>query len=296
MKIGYLGPEGSYTHIAATKACKDLELEDSSFDFVGVESTLGLIELIEDIGGHIDYGVLPIENSIEGSVRETIDRLVDTDNVYINQELKIPIKHCLLTHSLEVEDLSKVTQVFAHPMSFAQCRNFLKEYYPNARHVTCASNSAAARIVANEYKDSDEMVAAIGSEFNSELYNLKIAAREINDEKSNETRFWLVSRNPVTELGKQKLADKKRETYKTTVVFQAKDKPGALIDVLTYISGAGINMTRIESRPSRKVLGEYMFHVDMAIHREDDVFVNTVSEIKKHLSFYKCLGSYNVLK
>jgi prephenate dehydratase len=274
-KIAYLGPEGSFSHIAAQTV---FGKEDSNKLISGASIT-GLLEELEQ--GDFDLIIIPVENSLAGGVSETVDRLIKAENIYINYEFILPITHCLLAHA--GTETQKIKIIYAHSMSFAQCRDYLRKNLPDTVLEPCSSNSMAAKRI-SEYKNS-KTIAAIAPELSAELYKLSILAKGINDEVNNRTRFWILSRNPNGEIDSKKV--------KTTIIFETKDEAGSLNRILNGFAEKNINLSRIESRPSRRDLGEYLFHVDLDINQEDKNFIETISKLKRHFSFYKCLGSYS---
>lgn len=279
MKIGYLGPEGSYTHSAAKNAFGKLLSAEAELLFVDCKTISDVVEKLGE--SELDYGIVPIENSLEGSVGETIDSLMRSEGIYISKEYVLPIRHNLLCG--ENISAGEITKIYAHPMSFGQCRKFLREQCTNAKLENASSNSAAALFVSELPEDPSDKLAAIASEASAGLYNLNIVESEINDEKNNETRFWLIGKEAAEPTGNDK----------TTLIFQAKDEPGSLVKILQEFSDAGINLTRIESRPSKKVLGDYIFHIDFNLHKEDSKFIEVNKKIQLKLSYCKWLGSYS---
>ena len=277
MKIGYLGPEASYTHIAAKKAL------GSNNEFLDCKTISDVIDSLKE--GNIDLGILPVENSIEGGVAETVDAIIKVDGIYVINEFVLPIKHNLLgKNGLAPEDVSKI---YAHPMSFGQCREFIRSKCPNAEMEHSSSNSAAAKFISevSQYEESAKW-ACIAADSAAEIYDLNIISKEINDEPNNETRFWIISQSPAAPSSKDK----------TSIVFQAKDEPGSLVRVLQDFADSEINLSRIESRPSKKGLGEYLFYVDLNKHKESDEFQEVIKKTKSNFSFYKWLGSYSLIK
>lgn len=274
-EIAYLGPEGSFSHIAAEKAFH----ADSEHILIPRPSITGLLEELEL--GKYNSIIIPVENSLAGGVSETVDKLISAENIFINNEFILPITHCLLAHS-EAE-LSKIRMIYAHSMSFAQCRNYLRKTLPESVLEPCSSNSMAAKRI-SEYKNS-KTIAAIAPELSAKLYGLNILAKGINDETNNMTRFWILSNKP-----NEKITSK---NIKTTIIFETKDEPGSLNRILNGFAEKNINLTRIESRPSRKNLGEYLFHVDLDIDNESEDFLESINKLKRYFSFYKCLGSYS---
>lgn len=272
MKIGYLGPEGSYSHIAA------LDVFQRQGELIGAKT---ITDLVEDLQNNkYDIAMVPIENSIAGGVNETIDALLRSSDIYITEEYTLDINHCLLATS--PIELSQITNVHTHTMSFGQCRDYLRKHCPQANLELNSSNSKAAERV-SELQNPNH--AAIAPELCSKLYKLTVIAKGINDEANNKTRFWVVSKRVSPPSGRDK----------TSIVFQTVDEPGSLERILRIFSDAGINLTRIESRPSRTKLGEYSFCVDFKGHKEDDKVNQALRKAQLYFSFYKWLGSYSSL-
>ncbi len=269
--IGYLGPEGSFTHLAFIEYSKKHTVSGSSpFQTIG--------QIIEAVNsGKIKSGMVPIENSIEGSVGETLDQLIRaSQKVTINAEVIIPIEHCLITKK---KNLSEVKKVLAHTQALSQCQSYLKRFLPNAILEPAASNSMAVKIVS----ENGDSIAAIGPKMAAEIYKVPIYEVAINDEKENFTRFVLVGTDTPGHTGKDK----------TTIAFGVPyDKPGTLVRVLNSFANEKINLSRIESRPSRKALGEYIFYIDLEAHREEPLLKKALSEVASEFSFYRWLGSY----
>jgi len=272
MKIGYLGPEGSYSHIAA------LDVFQRQGDLIGAKT---VTDLIEDLQKNIyDIAIVPIENSIAGSVNETTDALLRSNDIYITEEYTLDINHCLLAPAQTA--LNEINSVHAHTMSFGQCRDYLRKHCPNASLELTSSNSQAAEKVSQL---NNPKHAAIAPELCAKLYNLTVIAKGINDEANNKTRFWVISKRASPASGKDK----------TSIVFQTIDEAGSLERILRIFAEAGINLTRIESRPSRTKLGEYSFCLDFKGHKEDDKVNQTLKKAQLYFSYYKWLGSYSSL-
>lgn len=291
MKIAYLGPKGSYTHITA----KNIFASEGEDSFIPYKTITDVVEAISK--RKVDQAVLPVENSIEGGVSETIDSLLNVEEVYVTKEYVLPINHCLVAD--DGVALNDVTHVYAHPISFAQCRKFLHDKCDHVEKEVRSSNSAAAVAVAKHYGtievlshaehangSSENKPAAIAPELCAEIYNLKVLAKGISDVENNVTRFWVLTNEPSAPTGDDK----------TTIVFQVKDEPGSLVRVLQDFADSGVNLSRIESRPSKRNLGEYSFCIDFNIHKEDDKFAEVMRKVKMHFTHCKWLGSYSLLK
>ena len=271
--IGYLGPEGSFTHQAlSTFLVKSNQKKPEIVSFQTISLVIDAVSI-----GKIQSGIVPVENSIEGSVGETLDSLIRTSQkVTINYEVIIPIEHCLITKN---KNLNEIKKVIAHTQALSQCQSYLKRFLPDASLEPTTSNSLAVKIIS----ESNNGLAAIGPEMAAGIYKVPIFERSINDEKENFTRFVLVGTETMGPTGKDK----------TTIAFGVPyDKPGTLVGVLNSFAKEKVNLSRIESRPSRKALGEYVFYVDLEAHREDSSLKKALSEVASELSFYRWLGSY----
>lgn len=263
MRIGVLGPEGTYSETAAKSWCPDAELKY----FGDFEEVLVAVEA-EDV----EAGVVPLENSLEGAVPLTMDSLLRL-KVLIIGEVNLPIRNCLLG-----KGGSEIRVILSHPQPLAQCRQYIREHYPKAEVRTTGSTSHAAKL-AQEFPE----MAAIAGAGTAKIYGLKVLARDIQDVAENVTRFAVVGNEmpPVTGRDKTSL-----------VIYLDKDRPGALYDILQEFARRGINLTRIESRPSRRGLGDYYFYIDLEGHVSDRPVKEALRGIGKKASMVKVLGSY----
>ena len=270
--IGYLGPEGSFTHQALLTY---LEKKKGNNDIVPLQTISQIIDSVSN--GQIQGGIIPIENSIQGSVWETLDQLIKTSQtVTINHEVVIPIEHCLIT---KAKNLQEVKKIIAHTQALSQCQSYIKRHLPDAVLEPSTSNSLAVKNVSESSNGS----AAIGPKMAATIYSVPIFEAGINDEKENFTRFVIIGNETTSPTGKDK----------TTIAFGVPyDKPGTLVGVLNSFSKEKINLSRIESRPSRKTLGEYIFYIDLESHRDDAPLKKALSEVVSQFSFYRWLGSY----
>lgn len=269
-KVGYLGPKGTFTHQAALEF-----FPKSGTEFISASNTLEIFESIEkDI---LEYGVIPIENSLQGTVRETLDCLIEKELV-IYGEIELRIVQNLIC--LKNSDISKIKNIFSHPQAFAQTKTWIKANLPNANLIDVSSTADAVQRVR---KLNDETYAAIGTEFASNVYDLKVLNSKIEDDPSNYTRFLVISKkeNPF-----------KAEKMKTSVVFVTKHTPGALYWVLKIFSDANINLLKIESRPRRKGKWEYIFLMDFEGDRDDPKAKEAIETMQTSVIWYKILGCY----
>lgn len=274
IKVGYLGPKGTFTHQAALEY-----FPKAGTEFLTFISTSAIFDNIEK--GVIDYGVIPIENSLQGTVRETLDLLIEKDLI-IYGEIELRIIQNLI--SLKNSNLSKIQTLISHPQAFAQTRTWTKSNLPNVKLVNVNSTAEAVRKV-NEL--NDESYAAIGTEFSSQVYNLKVLSSNIEDNPLNYTRFLIVSK---------KENDQKEGKIKTSLVYVTKHVPGALYRVLKIYADANINLLKIESRPRRRGRWEYIFLMDFEGDKDDPNIIKILEKMNDNVIWYKILGSYPMAK
>jgi prephenate dehydratase len=261
-KIAVLGPEGTFTESAAKKMFGESEIIYCD----------NVRRVFEEVEGGADYGVIAIENSIEGSVNTTEDNLLEHD-LKIVKEVIIDINLCLI--ALPKTGKKDIRTIISHPHALAQCEKYIRDNLPNARVMSYDSTTAAIK----EIKESNlENTAAIGPKDAAKRYKLNILEEGIQDAMS-QTRFIAVS---------QKESDGK----KTSVIFSLKDRPGSLYDVLKDFAEARLNLTKIESRPSKKKLGEYLFYIDFIGSLKDDKVKKVLNKVEEKTTYLKLLGSY----
>jgi len=265
LKIAYLGPQATFTHLAARK-------KFGSSSLYVPESTIK--EVFEAVfRGKVNYGVVPIENSTEGVVNYTLDMFMDSD-LMVASEIMLEISHHLLSKSGKKKDVKKI---YSHPQAKAQCRSWLERTFPGIPVIDELSTAAAAKRVSK-----NPAAAAVASELSAAVYNLKFIEKNIEDYKRNVTRFLIISKESPGRTGKDK----------TSIMFSIKDKPGALFLILNPFSKHKLNLTKIESRPSKRKAWEYIFFVDMEGHTEDKSVSKAIKEIQRECLFFKVLGSY----
>ncbi|OHB51957.1 MAG: chorismate mutase [Planctomycetes bacterium GWF2_42_9] len=264
LRIAFLGPQGSYTHTAAMRKF------GQSVDYEAVTDIQGIFD--EVTRGHCDLGVVPVENSAGGQVGETLDAFADT-NAMICAEVYMPIHHNLLANCT----LKEVQKVYSKPEVFLQCKKWLSTTFNEANTIAAASSAKAAQMASQE-----QFAAAIGSDIAAELYGLKIICENIEDIGNNVTRFLIISKEDARPTGEDK----------TSILFSTAHKAGALADVLNVFKNREVNLTNIESRPSKKRQREYYFFVDCQGHRKDEKLIECLSEIKQHCLQLSVLGSY----
>lgn len=264
LRIAYLGPQGSFSHTASM-----LKFGQS----VEYEAVADIRSIFDEVSkGHCDLGVVPIENSSGGGVIESLDAFTETD-VMICAEVYMSIHHNLLANCT----FEEIEKVYSKPEVFAQCRNWLSVTFEEAKTVSVASTAKAAQLAAEE-----KNTAAIGSVMAAELYGLKVLRENIEDVANNVTRFLVLSKEDAKPTGEDK----------TSLLFSTSHKAGALVDVLQEFRKHGLNMTNIESRPSRKREWEYYFFADFLGHKEDENVKVALEEAKKHCLQLSVLGSF----
>ncbi|RCX21032.1 prephenate dehydratase [Anaerobacterium chartisolvens] len=271
VRIGYLGPEGTFSHEALLKYAGGNLCAYSIHGYASIPDILYGVH-----NGEIDEAIVPIENSIEGAVSVTLDIIAADVDLKIKGEEVMNIKQNLMAKKgTKIEDIK---QILSHPQPIGQCRKYINSCFPNAE-VKCVYSTAGA---ANEVAMLGGGLAAIGSAAAAEAYGLDILAHNIQDGDNNSTRFIVVSRDDRERTGHDK----------TSIVFSTEDRPGSLYRILDIFNLWDINMTRIESRPAKNQLGRYIFFVDVVGHRSDEDVKDALTMIKKKTSFFKFLGSY----
>lgn len=265
-RIAYLGPEATFTHLAALKRF------GSQVEYVACDSIPDVFLEVER--DNADYGVVPIENSIEGAVSHTLDMFVDLD-LKICAQVILDVSHNLLANCPK----DKIKRVYSNPQVFGQCRIWLQENLSSVEKTEVSSTTRAAQIAAEE-----KYSACIASTLAARVYKLKIIAPDIEDSPHNITRFLVIGKSDVPATGEDK----------TSVVFSIKDRVGALHDMLVPFKKYGINLTKIESRPSKKKAWDYYFFVDLDGHRDEPYIKKALSELENKCRFLKVLGSYPV--
>ena len=267
-KIGYLGPAGTFTEEAAL-------LYDSKAQLVPFPTIPAVGAAV--VTGMVEKGVVAIENSIEGSVTDTLDLLILESSLAIEREIVLPIRHCLLVMPGTRADAIKV--IYSHPQALAQCRRFLERCFPKARLEAALSTAAAVE----EIKNGGGSTAAVATRRAAELYGVEILARDIQETSSNMTRFVVLSSSDHPPTGSDRTS---------LCLFFADDRPGLLVGVLGQFAKRNINLAKVESRPSKESLGQYIFLLDLDGHREEPPVREALQEVKKACSHLKIFGSY----
>ena len=267
LKVAFLGPEGTFTQAAVLThfghSVRGLPLGSIDEVFHEVEAASA------------DFGVVPIENSTEGTVNHTLDRFIASP-LTICGEVELRIHHSIMG---QMSSLEKIVRLCSHPQALAQCRGWLDEHLPDVERVPVSSNAEGARRARDE-----QGTAAIAGETAAEVYGLKILAAEIEDRPDNTTRFFVLGRKLFTPSG----------VDRTTLLVSIghTDAPGALQRLLQPLADHGVSMTRIESRPSHKKKWDYVFFIDIEGHADDKPVAKALAELEKRASLFRILGSY----
>lgn len=265
LSIAYLGPAGTFSqnaaiaHFGHAATLRDCVSIDEVFREVEAEAS--------------DYGIVPVENSTGGAVGLTLDRIAQTP-LKICGEVMLRIHHHLLSRCGAIAEIKKI---YSHAQSFAQCHEWLNRNLSGVERVSVESNALAASLAADEAG-----AAAIGAEAAGEHYALQTLARNIEDEPSNTTRFWVLGRHDVARSGQDK----------TSIVVGAANRPGAMFELLEPFARYAVSMSRLESRPARGALWEYLFFIDIEGHREDHAVAAALDDLGNKAAFLKILGSY----
>ncbi|HZK56729.1 MAG TPA: prephenate dehydratase [Clostridia bacterium] len=268
MELGYLGPQGSHSHEAAKVYAPTATL-------IPMMSFYEIIQAVEE--GEIDGGILPIENSTEGAVTFVMDGLLKTEEAKIVGELILPVYHNLVSLNDSIEEIDCI---YSHPQAIEQCREYFRRYIPKALLISCESTSLACA----KAKRKGKNFAAIANVEAALIYNLNVLQYNIQDNFLNQTRFIVISREPFLEC----------LCCKTSIAFTfPDDKPGALHRVLKEFADRDINMTRIESRPAKTVIGKYIFYIDFIGTPKDNIVDEALCKIRDMTVFLKILGTYS---
>ncbi|MBM3702293.1 MAG: prephenate dehydratase [Actinobacteria bacterium] len=270
-KIAYLGPPGTFTEEALDKFIKDLsQVRKISFPTV--------VDVIRSVDrGEADEGLVPMENSIEGSVNITQDILTFESEAKIIGEVTIPVKHSLI--GKKKIKLDNIKKVISHPHATAQCRKFLSTNLEGAEVIAANSTAEAVKILKGENDD----IAAIGTKTAAKIYGLEIIENDIEDNKDNKTRFVFIGNSIQPKTGNDKTS---------IVCFLKEDRPGSLYNILKEFACRNINLTRLESRPAKKNLGDYVFMIDLDGHLHDENIFEAIEVLRKGVYLVKILGSY----
>ena len=267
LKVAYLGPEYSFSHLAA------IEKFGSSIDFLRVGTIASVFEEVNR--GHSDYGVVPLENSTDGRIADTLDMFTRLPQIKISAEVRLRIHHNLLANCPQPE----IRRIYSKPQALSQCRNWLSKNVPHAQLVEVASTAVAAELAQRE-----PGAAAVASRQAASKYGLNILFSDIEDFPNNETRFAVIGLEAAEKSGRDR----------TAVMFQTPHQPGALVDALNVFKNNKVNLSWIESFPARSAKQEYVFFVDFEGHMEDAKVKKTLDALDKHCDKVVVLGSFTM--
>jgi len=265
LTIAYLGPQGTFSEAAAIK---HFGRAATGLPMISIDEVFSAVER-----GEAHYGVVPVENSSEGAVGRSLDLLLRTPLMACG-EIMLRVRQNLLRQGEGVEGVAKV---YSHAQSLAQCQGWLDKHLPDAERLSVASNAEAARLAGE-----DPSAAAIASDVAAGHYGLNIVARNIEDDANNTTRFLVLAREEAAPSGRDK----------TSIAVWAKNKPGALMEIIQPFASAGVGLTKLESRPARSAAWEYVFFIDLEGHHQDDKVAAGLRGAEEHASRLKILGSY----
>ena len=265
LAVAYLGPQGTYSQEAAIRHF------GSSIELRSCTTIDDVFKQVETAA--IGYGVVPVENSTDGAIGRTLDLLLTTP-AKVCGEIMLPVRQCLMSRA---KNRTAIKKIYSHTQSLAQCQYWLARYLPGAEQIAVVSNAEAARLAARDAKS-----AAIASKTAAALYQLNLLARNIQDEARNTTRFLVLAREDVAPSG----------CDKTSLILSTRNVPGAIHDLLSPLAKNSVSMTRLESRPAKTGLWEYMFYIDIEGHASDARVARALVEIERKASFVKNLGSY----
>jgi prephenate dehydratase len=269
-RIGYLGPQGTFTQEALQENLSDQF--DEQVSYATVPEVLRAVQT-----GAVESGIVPIENAIEGSVNVTLDTLAFETDLLIEREVVHPVRHCLLARKGTARE--SIKGIVSHPQATAQCRGFLTRWFSGVPVEAANSTAEAAMTVSRSYLP----LAAIAPELAASIYDLEVLDCELEDHPANVTRFVVVGRQKSPHTGNDKTS---------IVCFIQENRPGSLLEILTEFASRGVNLSKIESRPTKKVLGEYYFFIDIEGHVDDPEVSEALGSLVGKLRELKLLGSY----
>lgn len=274
--IAHLGPKGSFSDFAAATYAESIDksYEEQTPQLRAFLTIAQAIKATEE--GETDFCVVPIENSIGGGVTITLDTLWEIKTLQIQQAFTLPVQHALIS---QADSIEKIETIFSHPQALAQCRSWLATHAPNAKLIPSNSTSEPLPRIKENAR-----LGAIASTWGAKMYNLPVLAHPINDFADNYTRFWVLGKQPAT------------SGQFTSLAFSLRsNEPGALLKPLQLFSVLNINMSRIESRPTKRSLGDYIFFVDVEASAEDQVMQSALELLKMHTATLKNFGSYGLV-
>lgn len=274
IKIGFLGPEGTFSQEATQKYIKHVMPENKKYKELAFST---IQEIISNVStGKINEAVIPIENSLEGGINETLDILATKVNLMIKAEINISIEQNLLVK--KGTNMDDIECIISHPQAIGQCRSYITKNFKN-KEIRFSYSTAQAVL---EVMNSNGNMGAIGSAISTKVYDVEILAEKIQDSENNVTRFIVISDTDSP----------KTNHDKTSIVFSTDDKPGSLYKILDIFNLWDINMTRVESRPTKNWLGNYMFFIDINGHKDDENLKSALIMVQRKTSFFRFLGSY----
>ncbi len=264
--IGYLGPKGTFSYEACEEYSKN---QREMIEYKTIPDAILALEKME-----IDEAIVPIENSLQGCVTDAIDTLIENESIKVKDEWLLEIKQNLMAKTKI--NFDEIKEIYSHPQALAQCKNFIEHDLPKAKIVPVESTALAAKKVSEE----NRKIACISNIACLEEYNLCLLQKNIQDNNFNKTKFWILSKTANEVITKNKMS----------MLFSVKDKPGALYNVLEIFNKYNLNLTKIESRPAKTVLGEYIFLIDVSIKNAKEK--QAIEEIKQRKIFVRVLGKY----
>ncbi|HHX50998.1 MAG TPA: prephenate dehydratase [Clostridia bacterium] len=282
LKVGFLGPEGTFSGKAA---CQWLtKIKCNNYSLLPEDN---ISQLFKDLmAGQLQTIIVPVENSTEGAVNATLDLLVSMPDLVVMGEVSLSIEHCLLV--AQPLNMEEILTVYSHPQALAQCYHYIQEQLKNASFQQTSSTAEAAGIVSQR----KGRIAAISSREAARKYNLIIMARGIQDHQGNKTKFWILTKKEILEGCSIEIPG---DFYKTSIIAALPyNKPGGLYEVLQEFARARIDLTRIESRPTKKELGEYLFFIDFVGKLTEPAVVRVLDKLEQKTVMLKILGSYPV--
>ena len=266
MRIGYLGPEGTWSHQAALSRFGD------SVELIPYSSFAHIFDAVGR--GEVNYGVIPLENSTHGTVVQAMDFFAHT-HLRICAQVHQSVQHCLMANI----PAAGIRTIYSHPQVLGQCSQWLQQNYPHAEQIPTASSTAAARMAVEK---ANEGAAALGSPLAARLHGLSVLVEQVQDIATNTTRFVVIGTQDTKPSGQDR----------TTICFTVPHKPGGLVDVLEHFRNHGINIFCLDSRPTRDTAWEYLFYIDVNGHETEEPLRSCLAELKAECPVFKVLGSY----
>ncbi|MEB3213572.1 MAG: prephenate dehydratase [Leptolyngbyaceae bacterium] len=272
--LSFLGPVGTYSDVASLACAQQWQQENGThLDRCPYPSIPQVLKSVEE--GEAHFAIVPVENSTEGSVTVTLDTLWQLDMLQIQQAWTLPISHALISRAASVDEIHAI---YSHPQALAQCQEWLASNLPNAKLVPTRSTTEAL-----QYLDQPS-IAAIASRHAAEIYQIPVVAHPINDQKDNRTRFWVLG-----------MEQSRVGTHTSLALSLPANVPGALLKPLEIFASRGLNLSRIESRPTKRSLGEYIFFLDVEADLSNPLMSSALDEIRPHTETLKTFGSYSIL-